>query len=264
MNCDEVRAELPSYLEGDTPEPLRGAIERHLSACARCRREHDSLARVAALAGFAPLEASPPQDLESRVMEIIELDPVAGLVEGVPLEHEPPLELERAALERAGALARQPRRWQRLAARLTPGLAAALVVLGFLGYTWLREARTLEEQFGPPGETMQFVRLGGPSPLPPGGAGRIALVHYSHDNYGAVLQIQNLPLSRPNYHYEVWMLGPEGRVSVGTFRVPGKSVYNFPLGVDPADFWVIQISHEPIDGNPDRTGEIMWQAPLRT
>ena len=57
------------------------------------------------------------------------------------------------------------------------------------------------------GKTLQQVAFAGPSPFPPGAGAELEIVHYSHENYGVVVEVRELPICRLNYHYEVWLTG---------------------------------------------------------
>jgi hypothetical protein len=106
------------------------------------------------------------------------------------------------------------------------------------------------------------VSFAGPSPFPEGGGAELEVVRYAPNDYGVVIEAKRLPICRVNYHYEVWASGAGGDAFLGSFKMPGKDIYNFPMGVDPADFEEIQITHEPELGDPMKTGDILWEAPL--
>ncbi len=68
MTCLEVRELLPEMSIGVLPEPDRERLGRHLQWCAGCRKEAGDLDRAAATLPFALSPASPPEDLEERVV----------------------------------------------------------------------------------------------------------------------------------------------------------------------------------------------------
>jgi len=66
------------------------------------------------------------------------------------------------------------------------------------------------------------------------------------------LEVRLAP-SREGEFYELWLLNsPEDLVSVGTFRVDeeGRAEAEFALGVDPERFAALDVSVEPLDGDP--------------
>ena len=68
MTCLEVRELLPEMSSGVLPEPERGRLGRHLQWCAGCRKEAGNLEQAAATLAFALPPATPPGDLEERVV----------------------------------------------------------------------------------------------------------------------------------------------------------------------------------------------------
>ena len=59
--------------------------------------------------------------------------------------------------------------------------------------------------------------------------------------------------SRPGEYYELWLLNsPDDLVSVGAFRVgeDGTATVEFPLGVDPRRYQLVDVSVERDDGDP--------------
>lgn len=262
MSCDRITEQLPAYVSGQLSGGERSEVARHLEGCTACTQERDSVEDTVHRLGAAPLAHTPPRGLEARVFERIALEPVGDLVAAAPIEGDPPDDLERRALAHAGVLTTGDGNRPMLQRAVAPGLAAAVVALGFFGMQWRNDARVMTQQFGPPGETLQQVSFKGPSPFPPGGGADLEIVHYDHDNYGVVIEARKLPICRVNYHYEVWVSGDRGQALLGSFTVPGKGVYNFPMGLDPADYEEIKITHEPASGSPEQDGDVLWMAPL--
>ena len=68
MTCLEVRELLPEMSIGVLPEPERERLDRHLQWCAGCRKEAGDLGQAAATLAFALSPASPPDELQERVV----------------------------------------------------------------------------------------------------------------------------------------------------------------------------------------------------
>ncbi|MPZ70362.1 MAG: hypothetical protein GEU71_12670 [Actinobacteria bacterium] len=262
MNCERVREDLPRFLSGELPDGERTEIATHLKGCIGCAAEHDAIAETLVVLGTAPLLHEPPADLEARVLERVALEPLGRLVARAPIEALPPDDLERRSLERAGVLLAVGGNRTVLQRAVAPGLAAAVVALGFFGMQWRNDVQEMTQQFGPPGETLQQVSFVGPSPFPEGGGAELEVVRYDQNEFGVVIEARQLPVCRVNYHYEVWASGDQGDAYLGSFKMPGKDVYNFPMGLDPADFDEIQITHELEMGDPMKNGDLLWEAPL--
>lgn len=260
-DCRGVRLELPALLSGELSPGTIAEVEEHLASCAACSAELAELAGVVEALTSAPLEGAARAALEEEVFGYVTHLDAAELLRAAPLEGHPPDDLEARSLARAGALLERPR-WARAAVMVAPAVVVLLFVLGAAGLAWRNEANMMEDQFGPPGEELQLVSLGGPSPFPPGGGAAVKIVHYEHDDYGVVLDIAALPPCERGSYYEVWLTAGDRRVSLGSFRVPGKEVYAFPLGIDPSLFEEIRITRESAGGDPAAVGPTMWQARL--
>jgi hypothetical protein len=255
--CDPYRLDFHQYLLGELPPPRAQDVRRHVDSCTGCARELARAGEVHKLLVDAPLEHRPPARLEEDVFSLLALEPVGSLVSEVPPAADPPDDLERAALLRAGVLT--PRR-SRATTVLVPALGVATVVLGILGINWRSQAERIREDFGPAGTTMQFVDLSG-SPEPSAET-TVELVRYGDSAYKVVID-GPVPPAPDGYYYEMWMSGPNGRISCGTFAAgDDETVHNFPIGVDPGRYPLLEISLEPDDGNEEMNGEVQWQGEL--
>jgi anti-sigma-K factor RskA len=117
--------------------------------------------------------------------------------------------------------------------------AAALIGVGVAG-TLAVDELTRDE---PSGRRVALDALS----LAPGASGSADL------GSGVRLTVSGLRPSRPGEYYELWLLNSaEDLVSVGTFRVgeQGSATVEFPLGVDPSGYRLVDVSVEPDDGNP--------------
>jgi type II secretory pathway pseudopilin PulG len=72
VNCAETRGRLPEQALGSIRGREARDVDRHLTWCAACRKEFDELARAASLLPYALEPASPPEDLEDRVVERVQ------------------------------------------------------------------------------------------------------------------------------------------------------------------------------------------------
>lgn len=71
MNCAAARDLMPELALGSLATRDAALIDRHLAWCAACRKEADDLSRAAALLPYSLAPASPPEELESRVIRIV-------------------------------------------------------------------------------------------------------------------------------------------------------------------------------------------------
>jgi hypothetical protein len=70
------------------------------------------------------------------------------------------------------------------------------------------------------------------------------------------LHIERLRDPRPDGLYELWFVGPRGRVSAGTFHPDeqGRGVVRLLAAADPKQYPRLSVTLEPADGDPHRQG----------
>jgi len=97
--------------------------------------------------------------------------------------------------------------------------------------------------------------------LEPGAAGSVALVE---DRTGRAVRIEDPQLADVDGYYEVWLASPEldRLVSLGPY-VPGQ-VNRVPAAVDLAAYPVLDVSIEPVDGDPTHSARSVLRGTLPT
>ena len=263
MRCEEVRLDLSAYVRAELPTERMSAIHRHVQGCAVCRDELAAVHEVAHLVSDAPLGYVPSATLEGKTFDVVDLERTGELVASSKLAQEPPFDLEDNALALAARRPGPRRRSVRVVTSLA--VAGAVGALGIAGFLWrsqdsLRDQlQVTEARTGPVGHSMQLVNLDGP-----GTQITAELVHYRHDNYRLVLHGDELPPCAEGHFYEVWLVGEEGLVSAGSFRLRRDDDIVFPMqvGVDPSDYPSVQITLEPDDGDPMKNGVVVADAEL--
>lgn len=139
---------------------------------------------------------------------------------------------------------RRPRRW------LVPVAAAAAAVLAAVGIGVVVSSSSDDV------EVVASVDL---EALGDAGSGRADLV----DADGVrQIRLETTDLDAGDGFHEVWMIDPTVTrlVSLGPLRPDG--VYDLPSGVDPAEFPVVDISVEPVDGDPTHSGNSVLRGQL--
>lgn len=80
---------------------------------------------------------------------------------------------------------------------------------------------------------------------------------FEKDNNGNdILVVDTTGLEQPDGFYQVWLLNPKtsGLVSLGTVGSGAQQVtFPVPPGIDPDTFSVVDISDEPLDGDPNHS-----------
>ena len=210
-------------------EPLPAADAAHLAGCAQCAAEVASLRRpvdvlaVPELSGTAPDVAPPPQvwTAIAAATGVSAAPPSAG-ADVVPLRPRP-----------------SRTRW------LT--VAAAVLVGGVVGGGAVAVTR---DDDGGSGAVVASAAL---DPLPAEDASGRAEVR---DADGVrSLQVDLDAPALPDGYYEVWLLQPDAvrMVPVGVVH-RGDTVLPLPDGLDLGAYPVVDVSVEPMDGDPTHSG----------
>ena len=100
---------------------------------------------------------------------------------------------------------------------------------------------------------VELERLGG------SGTGRAELL----DRDGSFqIRLETDGLDPTDGYLELWLLDPSATklVSLGPLRADG--VYDVPPGVDPRAFPVVDVSVEPVDGDPTHSGQSVLRGAL--
>jgi hypothetical protein len=76
------------------------------------------------------------------------------------------------------------------------------------------------------------------------------------DDGTRVLEVDLEAPALDDAYYEVWLLTPDvsGLVPVGTTQA-GTAVFEIPTGLDLDEYAVVDVSVEPLDGNPAHSGD---------
>ena len=135
-------------------------------------------------------------------------------------------------------------RWWFAAAGLAAAAAAAVAVV------------VIATDDEPDTEVLASVDL---EPLAGSGSGRAELVR-TDDTMHLLVETQDL--GAPDGYFEVWMIDPSvtALVSLGPLREDGE--YDVPPGVDPAAFPIVDVSVEPVDGDPAHSGASVLRGEL--
>ena len=91
------------------------------------------------------------------------------------------------------------------------------------------------------------------------GSGRAELL--AHDG-GYQLRLETSDLQDDDGYLELWLIDPSvtKMVSLGPLRPDG--LYDLPPGVDPSAFPIVDISAEPVDGDPAHSGNSLLRGTL--
>jgi hypothetical protein len=236
-------------------EPLPAEDTAHLAACGQCRAEVRSLQRsvdavaVPQLAAPGPPVAPPPAVWEAiaaatgvsatpRPDVVAAPPPVAAVPEPAP----PPPERDADVL---------PFRSRRRPLLL---VAAALVAGGVVG-----AGAVAVVQSGDDGQPVTSVAL---DPLAENDAsGRAEVV--ARDDGSRVVEVELDAPALEDGYYEIWLIDREvvGMVPLGVVR-PGTTVFELPADLDLGEFPLVDVSVEPLDGDPTHSGNSVARGEL--
>jgi hypothetical protein len=216
--------ELPGLLLGELPPATAIAVDQHLAACDPCRRDLAAVAVASsALRDASRLPVVPAPDLPP-----FRPPAAAGPATGDGLAGLPP------------SLVRDRRR----RGRWLLGAAAVLValLLGVGGYTAGRDRDAARGQ---------AVALAAPT----GSATAQAHMRGAGDDQIMTMTARGLPRPPAGAYYEVWLVDDAGKeFPVGVLAASGEGVWSLPAEVA-ARYQVIDVTLEPPDGDPSRSGD---------
>lgn len=229
-------------LEG-YPEEVR----RHLAECAECAAEVESLRRVvdAGRATVQPVVGPldrPADAVWDRVAEELGLAQAAAgaepAVQSRP-DTQPPA---------AGPVSPARRRWR----RTTAWVAAAALVIGAMGAVVVQ--RLLNR---PDAAVVATAEL---APLPGWDAAGSAEVETEGDQRVLVV---DLSADVTQGYLEVWLISSdlERLVSLGVLT-DGRGRFDLPPDIDLSDFAIVDVSAEPLDGDPAHSGDSVVRGEL--
>ena len=226
--------DVAGYVLG-TLDPTESAhFAVHLRDCDECQQEAAELASVRAL--LDPVMPAPaiPAGLAERTLAAVERE-ATGALSVLPVDP-PPDRRRRPALVAA--------------------LAAAAVVLV------LTLAVLVSRPGGDGGRQVVLVAAGGG----PGEA--VATLRRTEPGIAVELVVDGLEPPPPGSYFECWYVAPgdtaasPSRLSAGTFTVTasGPTTVHMTTAADPRRFPAIEVTLEPDDGDPARTGPVVLRS----
>lgn len=209
----------------------------------RDRHDLQQLRQMKPAGGVTAEWEQPPADLWQRIAVAAGVDQQANDPHGAPTATStaPAPNISAGVVSLAE---HRRRRWT-----LPLSLAAATVLVGVI-------ATVLITRNGDEDEVVAEVSL---DRLAGNGSGTAQMV--DHDGH-MELHLQTSDLDAGDGYLEVWLIDPtvSKLVSLGPLRDDG--VYDLPAGVDPLAFPIVDVSAEPVDGNPAHSGDSLLRGQL--
>jgi anti-sigma-K factor RskA len=239
-------------------EDVASASEQaHVLECADCRAELANLRRTATV-GRTALGAGeliePPARVWTRIAEELELPDAAPPVAALPVQRTPTAASPAARFEaRPDAL--PPARPRRRGVLALAAAAAVLLVLGGGLTVWqlLRPA---------PAAVLASAEL---DPFPDwSGAGGTAALEETRAGDRQVQVTLTAPGGEDGYR-EVWLITSDATELVSLGVLEGSSgTFAVPAGIDTTRYDLVDISEEPLDGDPAHSGDSIVRGQLQS
>jgi anti-sigma factor RsiW len=217
-------------------EPLPADDTTHLDACAECRAEVASLRRGVELLAV-PEFAAPGAPVPPPPAVWASIAAATG-VSAVPRTEQAPPAAEPVA-EVVPLRPRRPRPWL---------LAVAAAVVGAV----VGAGAVAVLQDDDDGASVASAELDPLEDADASGSARVV----ERDDGTRVLEVDLRAPQLDEAYYEVWLLEPDvsGLVPLGTTQA-GTTVFEIPAGLDLGEFPVVDVSVEPLDGDPAHSGD---------
>jgi hypothetical protein len=292
-HCDEETLSLLALGEpGSTDVTESANLAAHAAQCPRCAAELAALRHVVRTARTPePTEgadAGASEDGDEQIRAVVPPPPVwAAIAAATGVGTDPrPDEVARHAGRTASGPARRttpadsgaaappppaaptavapvprPRsQTSRLNSRLL-AVAASCLVVGLIGGVVVDRVLDSGSTSDPSAPVLAATRLAG-LPAAPAASGEADVVETPTG--GRTLDLDVRQLGAPDGFYQVWVIDPTvtKMVPVGVLS-GGQGRFVLPAGVDLADYPVVDVSLEPLDGNPAHSGKSVLRGTLR-
>lgn len=218
---------------------LSSGETEHLGDCAVCVDDLAAL-RHAALAGRATLDVgeleSPPEAVWQRIVAEVGLGTAPARMTEPPLADPPARHRRRTA-------------WRALA------LAAAVAVVAAAGLgTW-----AVVQQSASPTEVAEASL----SPFPSHGAAEGSATVEEHADGSLSVNVRLSADAAADTYREVWLITADASALVSLGVLDGESAtFAVPSGVDLRDYVLVDVSQEPVDGDPSHSGDSIVRGEL--
>ncbi|MGY1594027.1 anti-sigma factor domain-containing protein [Geodermatophilus sp. SYSU D00708] len=253
-------------------EPLPASDAAHLESCAQCRAEVASLQRGVDALAVPQLAApgapvAPPASVWAGIAAATGVSAAPRLAGDAAQEQAAPATVPAAAPETAAPAPESPTPasqppapvvpLRRSRSRLLVAAAAALVVGAAIGAGAVA--------FGTRGGEGLTVAETPLEPLEGSNASGEARVLERSDG-SLVLDVDLSAADRAGEYYEVWLLDPavEQLVSLGVVQGGSEVTLELPPGIDLGEYPIVDVSVEPLDGDPAHSGVSVARGQLET
>jgi hypothetical protein len=154
--------------------------------------------------------------------------------------------------------AARQRRAARAGRRMPALLAAAAAIVVVAGLGVIGGVRLAQEDTPDP---LLEVALAGTEEAP--GSSATATLVEEPAGISVTLDVSDLPPAPEGTFYEVWLVGPSGKVSGGTFHMRGdQDDIKLWWGVAPDGYEAVTVTRQPVDGGTPAEGVVVLRGEL--
>ena len=232
-------------------EPASAADETHLASCAVCQSELDQLRAVVTTARHAdseePVVAPPAHVWDGIAAQLNLTDRSQPAAPAAQVEVEREVRVVSSAPRATAPVVGTPERGRRRrpsAMVLTAAAAVVGLLIGVVGATMIDRSGH--------GDVLAETTL---EPVDAGDAHGQAVLRSTSD--GRVLKVELTGLPETTGFYEVWFMNAEngGAVSLGSLDPKHPTTFAVPAGLRLSDYPYVDVSVEPLDGNPAHSSD---------
>lgn len=231
-------------------EPLPADDDAHLGSCADCRNEVAALRRAVDAVAVPEFAApGPPVAPPPSVWASIASATGVSAVPRPQIAAAPPVAPPQEPAPVAAVLPFRPRRSRPLLL-----VAAAAVAGGVIGAGAMGLLRSGDDP-----EPVAAVQLDALTDEPASGRAEVVV----REDGSRALQVDLDAPALDGEYYELWLIEPDvvDMVPLGILR-PGTQTFELPAGLDLGEFPLVDVSVEPIDGDPTHSGDSVARGEL--
>jgi anti-sigma-K factor RskA len=255
LHCDEETLALVAF-----GEPLDDDDRNHLKHCLRCRTELDQFQSVVTTGRSITAEDIPAQ-------------PPAGLWEGIagelglgaevtPFIPDPADSARRAEVVQLAQYRRQERGLRRRSTWLAVAASVVGIAIGAIGATALSGSNDPGTVVAESQLATVPVSAGGSADITGDMSGTARIYDTDGQDY---VEVDARGLPEIDGYYEVWLIKGDlsGMISLGALTAGSQGRFTIPPGTDLQQFTIIDVSVEPLNGDPTHSKESVLRGSLQ-
>lgn len=253
-HCDPATLSLVSL-----GEPLSDADRAHLSQCPTCQAQADqnvAVVRAARAITGEDYPSEPPDNVWTSISGEL------GLRDDLRPFIPPPGQSEPA--ENVVSLSQWKKHsasLKRRAGGMAVAAAAAGIAVGALGVVSIQSTDPAQTVLAESALTVVPVADGGSTVSAPSQTGAATIVEVAGQPF---VEVNTSGLPDSGGYYEVWLIKEDlsGMISMGALTAGSQGRFTVPPGIDISEYRIVDVSIEPLDGDPLHSKESMLRGQM--